>query len=107
VRNKELNGLSFDFDGTGFALMGRAFKKQKDSPEYEFEAELYIDGTKVETAKLPTANHSRRHELFWKLNLSPGKHSCKIVVKNPDPNYELRADDYVVYGNKPASISLK
>lgn len=107
VRDKELNGFSFDFDGTGFALMGRASKKNKDSVDYDFEAELYIDGIKVETIKLPTAFHSRRHELFWKLDLQPGKHTCKILVKNPDPRYELRADGYVIYGDKPASTSLK
>lgn len=107
ARNKEVNEYSFDFEGTGFALMGRASKKNKDSQEYDFEAELYIDGVKVETAKLPTTFRSRRHELFWKLDLKPGKHSCKIVVKNPDPGYELRADDYIVYGDKPASVDLR
>jgi len=107
IRNKELNGLTFEFEGTGFALLGRISKKQRDGQDSEFEGELYIDGAKVETAKLPTAFRSRRHELFWKLGLPAGKHTVKIVITNPDANYDLRADEYVVYGDKPASVSLK
>src|SRR6218665_156554 len=108
VRNKELNGFSFEFEGTGFALLGRVAKKQREGgQDTEFEGELYIDGQKVETAKLPTAFRSRRHELFWKLGLPAGKHTVKVVITNPDANYDLKADEYVVYGDKPASVSLK
>jgi hypothetical protein len=107
IRNKDANGLTFDFDGTGFALLGRAVKKQRDGADYDFEADLFIDGVKTETAKLPTNNHNRRHELFWKLNLPVGKHTVKIVVKNPDAGYDLRADEYVVYSDKPLSAGAK
>jgi len=107
IRNKDVNGLSFDFDGTGFALLGRAVKKQKEAMEYEFEADLFIDGVKTETAKLPTTFRTRRHELFWKLNLPEGKHTVKIVVKNPDANYDLKADEYVVYGGRPVPNAVK
>ncbi len=106
VRNTELNGFSFEFEGTGFALMGRVSKKQKDGKDTEFTGELYIDGQKVETAKLPTSFHSRRHELFWNLGLTQGKHTVKVVITNPDPAYDLKADDYVIYSNKPAVVKL-
>ncbi len=104
LRNKgEVNGLSFDFEGTGFALLGAASKKQRDgAADYVFEAELYIDGLLVETAKFPTAFKTRRHELFWKLNMPRGKHTAKILVKNPDSKFDLRASDYIVYDNQPA-----
>ncbi|MCG2616547.1 ADP-ribosylglycohydrolase family protein [Terrimonas sp. NA20] len=106
VRNTELNGFSFEFEGTGFALLGRVSKKQKDGKDTEFTGELYIDGQKVETAQLPTAFHSRRHELFWNLGLSSGKHTVKVVITNPDAAYDLKADEYVIYGNKPAVVKL-
>ncbi|MCW3089524.1 MAG: ADP-ribosylation/Crystallin [Ferruginibacter sp.] len=105
VRNKDINGLTFDFEGTGFALMGRAVKKQKDAAEYEFEADLFIDGVKTETGKFPTGFRTRRHELFWKLDLASGKHTVKIIVKNPDANYDLKGDEYVVYDNKPLAAA--
>ncbi len=104
LRNKgEAHNLTFDFDGTGFALLGAASKKQRDGgDDYIFEADLFIDGQLVETAKFPTNFKTRRHELFWKLNLPRGKHTVKITVKNPDSKFDLRATDYIVYDNKPA-----
>ena len=102
LRNKgEANGLSFDFEGTGFALLGAASKKQKDGSDYVFEADLFIDGVLAETAKFPTNFKKRRHELFWKLNMPRGKHTVKVTVKNPDNGFDLRATDYIVYDNQP------
>ncbi|MFT3827655.1 MAG: ADP-ribosylglycohydrolase family protein [Chitinophagaceae bacterium] len=104
LRNKgEANGLTFDFEGTGFSLLGAASKKQRDGgDDYTFEADLFIDGQLVETAKFPTNFKTRRHELFWKLNMPRGKHTVKITVKNPDSKFDLRATDYIVYDNQPA-----
>jgi hypothetical protein len=101
LRNKEVNGLSFYFEGTGFTLLGAASKKQKDGSDYVFEADLFIDGVLSETAKFPTNFKTRRHELFWKLNMPRGKHTVKIAVKNPDNGFDLRATDYIVYDNQP------
>ncbi|QJW88768.1 hypothetical protein HNV11_04915 [Spirosoma taeanense] len=52
---KDLEGeSSFDFDGIGFRLRSEAEPKGRASRGYEnpfaFEAELYVDGQKVETA---------------------------------------------------------
>jgi hypothetical protein len=101
VSDKDPNGFSFSFEGTGFALLGQANKVQKESPDYVFEADLFVDGIKIETAKFPTKMRERRHELFWKLNLTKGKHVVKIVVKNPDPAYRLKSDEYVSYSDQP------
>ncbi|MCW3087064.1 MAG: ADP-ribosylation/Crystallin [Sediminibacterium sp.] len=98
----DVNGLTFDFEGTGFALLGAASKKQRNAgDDYVFEADLFIDGVLAETAKFPTAFKTRRHELFWKLNMPRGKHTVKIIVKNPDSKFDLRASDYIVYDNQP------
>ena len=93
--------MNFEFDGTGFALLGSAVKKERDLAEYVFMADLYIDGQKVETAKLPTLSLTRRHELFWKLNLPRKKHSVTVVVTNPASGYELTAEEYVTYSDQP------
>jgi hypothetical protein len=99
----DVNGLTFDFEGTGFALLGAASKKQRNGgDDYVFDADLFVDGTLVETAKFPTAFKTRRHELFWQLNMPRGKHTVKIAVKNPDSKFDLRATDYIVYDNQPA-----
>jgi hypothetical protein len=101
VWDKDTNGLTFSFEGTGFALLGQAGKVQKDAADYVFEADLFIDDVKTETAKFPTAMRSRRHELFWKLNLPKGKHVVKIQVKNPNPAYKLRSEEFVTYADQP------
>lgn len=98
--------ITFDFEGTGFVLKGEAAKKRHDLPEYVFEADLYIDGEKVETAsKLPTSFRYRKLDIFWKYQLPNTKHSVRIVIKNPDDNYELRTWEYLVYADKPASTA--
>ncbi len=103
LRNKDANGLTLDIDGTGFCVLGRAVKKKRDGDDYVFEADIFVDGVKTETAKFPTAFRTRRHELFWNLKLPKGKHTIRIVVNNPSPDFDLKADEYVVYGDKPVS----
>jgi len=105
VINKEIgNEYSFDFDGIGFALRGEAKPKGKSTWEstsrFVFDTELYIDGQKVETAKLPTDFTHRRHELFWKYQLPKGKHTVQIKVLNPDKDHLIHMGDLLVYSDK-------
>jgi hypothetical protein len=101
--NQDINAkeLEFEFTGTGFVLRGEAGKKKDDATDYVFETELYIDGNKVETAKMPTNFNSRRLELFWKYQLPNKKHVVKIKVLNPNADYYLNSSDYIVYADKP------
>ena len=94
------NELSFDFEGTGFAISGVAGKKNPNAPEYIFEAELYIDGVKTETARLPANFTTRRHELFWKYDLPNKQHHVTIKILNPNDEYEVRASATILYSNK-------
>lgn len=94
--------LSFEFQGTGFALRGGAEKKKKELPDYVFEAELYVDSDKIETARLPTDFTTRRHELFWKYGLPNKKHTVVVKVLNPNDDYALNATEYILYSDKPA-----
>jgi len=96
--------LSFDFEGTGFAISGDAVKKKANAAEYVFEAELYIDGVKTETARLPANFTTRRHELFWKYDLPDKKHNVTIKILNPNDEYEVRASASILYSNKAPVI---
>lgn len=100
-----LNEIKFDFEGTGFALRGGANKRRGGIPDYVFEADMYIDGNKVETAKLPTNYTTRRYELFWKYQLPNQKHTVRILIKNPNPDYDLQPVEYLVYSDKPGDTS--
>jgi len=97
----DIRELTFDFTGTGFAIRGTAEKKKNESTDYVFEAELYIDGEKTETAKLPTNFTTRRHELFWKYGLLNKKHMVTVKLINPSDDYELNATDYISYSDRP------
>ena len=98
------NELSFDFEGTGFAISGDALKKNENAEKYIFDAELYVDDVKTETAKLPADFTTRRHELFWKYDLPEGKHKVTIKILNPNDNYEVSASTYILYSNKPPVV---
>src|SRR5581483_8237819 len=89
--------LTFDFVGTGFVLKGGTEKVNPEEPDYTFEEEIYIDGSKAETVKLPTNFTTRRQELCWKYQLPYGKHSVRIKISNPTAGYRLNSYEYLVY----------
>lgn len=99
--NRDIKEVNFEFEGTGFSVQGEARKKDGKSADYIFEAELYIDGKKVETSKLPTNYTTRRLELFWNYFLPKQKHTVSIKVLNPNNNYELKSYNYIVFSDKP------
>ena len=101
--NQNIKEASFEFDGTGFSLAGEARKKSGVTADYVFEAELFIDGQKIETAKLPTNFTTRRLELFSKHSLENKKHKVTVKLLNPNEQYELRSFNYVVFSDKPIS----
>lgn len=98
--NRDIKEVNFEFEGTGFSLQGEARKKDGKSADYIFEAELYIDGKLVETAKLPTSYTTRRLELFWNYSLPKQKHTVSIKVLNPNNEYELKSHNYIVFSDK-------
>ncbi|GAB3509143.1 hypothetical protein GCM10027341_45780 [Spirosoma knui] len=104
------NEYTFNFEGIGFVLKGEAKPKSKSSVGYEnpfaFNAELYLDGQKVETAKLPANFTQRRYDLFWKYKLPKGKHTVRIKLLNPDPDHVVRMGDLLVYSDQPTKAKL-
>ncbi|MBE9664217.1 ADP-ribosylglycohydrolase family protein [Mucilaginibacter myungsuensis] len=105
--SKTANTIQFTFTGAGFVVRGAGEKRRGDIPDGVIKAEIYLDGEKIETADLPTSFTTRRYDLFWKYQLPNKQHTVKIVILNPDPNYELRIWDNLVYTDKiPARASL-
>lgn len=96
---------TFEFEGIGFVVLGESRPVKGSSWDYKGDyfatVDLYVDGTKVETARLPANYIKRRHELFWKYQLPPGKHSVTLKQVKPHPDYMVRISDLVVYGSQP------
>jgi len=120
--------LSYDFDGNGFIFYGNLVKCAKvdksyidrvakkygsesfalaepDDP-YIALLEMYIDGSLDETIKLPMKNTSRRLEPAWKYQMEEGKHNVKLVWLNPDPAYEIRINDIMIYSENAPDFKL-
>jgi len=91
--------LSFDFEGTGFILTDSR-RKNNEVSDHVFEAELYLDGQKIETVKLPAHFTTRRLDIFWKYPLPNKKHNVKVRLLNPDGNYFSNVE-CIIYSDKP------
>ncbi len=97
------NESSFEFEGIGFAVNGDA--RKIGAQDYVFEVEVYVDGEKIETAKLPTNFTHRRFTLFWKYQLPMTKHKVRFKVLNPTNAASIYLEDVVVYGDKPVKVT--
>lgn len=121
--------ISFEFTGNGYLLYGNMAKRSKididyidriskrtygseplglaerDDP-YVAIMEVYLDGALAETVHLPMKNTSRRLEPAWKYQLAEGKHTLRLKWVNPDPSYEYRINDLIVYSQNPPKSNL-
>ena len=98
---------SWEFTGVGFVVNGNANRKSDKSPEYVFKTEVFVDGKKVEDVDLPTAFKERRFNQFWRYDLPNGKHTVRVRVLNPSPDYDLRLSYAIPFGNKPVENAWK
>lgn len=94
VENPEFN---FEFEGTGFVLKGSVSKNNEKLDDRELELEVLIDGTRYETALLPTSFRSRRHEITWNYELEDGKHKIDLLLKDPVKGYSVNLTECLVY----------
>jgi hypothetical protein len=92
--------VSFDFDGTGFALRGETAKWGNNS-SFVYNTELYIDGKLIEKPQLPVSYTTRRYELCWNYDLPKGKHHAELKILNSDANENFNAGDVIIYSDKP------
>lgn len=110
IRKELTDEYTADFDGIGFVIKGEAKPKNRSSWGYEsnfaFNAELYVDGKKLETAKLPVDFTHRRYDLFWKYQLPKGKHTVRVKLLNPDPDHVVTMTDLLVYSDQPVKPKL-
>jgi hypothetical protein len=93
----QADSVAFSFTGNGFVLRGEARKREAAAPDAILYADLYIDGMKRETVKLPTAFTIRRHEIAQSYPLAQGNHHVKLVWTNPSPSYVLDVSDYIFF----------
>ncbi len=86
------------FEGIGIVFKGYV---HADDPSYVAEVTMYIDGEPIETAKLPAAYNVRRHELFWKYQLTQKEHTVTFKWLNPAKGTAVHFGEALVYSDKP------
>lgn len=121
--------FNFEFAGNGFVTYGNLinvshmdkaymyrvtnrfgseiFALAEPNDSYVAQLEVYIDGQKDQTVNMPMKNPSRRLEPAWKYQLAEGKHKVTLKWLNPNPNYEIRINDIIIYSEKPFTNNLK
>ena len=98
--------ITFEFEGIGFALAAPADGRDYKEKNHVFETEMYIDGSLVEKAKLPTAINQRRFTPFWRYQLPMGKHKVVIKILNPIDYAKVEYNHAIIYGDKPFEVKL-
>lgn len=91
--------MTIVMEGSGFVIGGRA-AKEGNLPEAVLEVDVFANGQLIETAKLPTSNISRRHEVTWNYDLQEGKHDITLKAKNIPEGYRVDLGDLLVYSAK-------
>ena len=66
---------TFSFEGIGFAAAGEACSK--DGGDHVLEAELYVDGKRLEKFNLSTNASARRFIPVYRYELRPGRHQAR------------------------------
>lgn len=88
----------FVFDGTGVVFKGNVWAADA---AYVAEVSMFIDGSLVETAKLPADYRTRRHELFWNYRLPKGTHRVTFQWHNPIPESSVTCRGALLYSDEP------
>jgi hypothetical protein len=96
IRKTLTDEFTFDFEGIGFVLRGRAGEWASTSG-YVGKVEVYVDGKLMESVELPANFTTRRYELFWKYQLPNQKHTVRIKLLNPAPENPIHLEDVIIY----------
>jgi hypothetical protein len=92
ILNTENTTFTSQFEGIGFVLKGYC-----EGDGYIAEIEVYVDEELIEKPALPADFTKRRHEITWKYNLNPGRHSVSVNLLNPSENGQLVLNGILIY----------
>jgi hypothetical protein len=96
IQKNLTQSYQIDFEGDGFMLTGET-AKWASTDTSNFHMQVILDGKLIETAKLPVSYRTRRYELAWKYNIPIGKHHLELVLLDPNPKFDCRLQDLIVY----------
>ncbi len=95
LKNKPLDKVGeIRFTGCGIVVRGSL---QADDKEYVGLVDVYIDGKKMKTMKLPASNHSRSNDIYWNFELEEGDHVLTFKRLNPQDNVKTSVFSMVIF----------
>lgn len=85
------------FNGCGIVIRGWV---QAEDQNYVGLIDVYVDGSKTTTMRLPASHHSRSNDLYWNFGLNDGNHVVKLVHTNPQEGTKTHVTSYIPYKKK-------
>ena len=89
--------LTLEFDGNSIVVEGSVVKTGHDDSAYEARLQAYLDGDLVEEFTMPYDYITRKYEVFSAYCFDSGHHTLKLVLLNPHKDYEINAQEMVIY----------
>ena len=89
--------LTLEFDGNSIVVEGSVVKTGHDNSDYRARLQAYLDGELVEEFVMPYDYITRKYEVFSKYCFGSGHHTLKLVLLNPHKDYEINAQEMVIY----------
>jgi hypothetical protein len=98
IINKQVSQIA-DFSFSGVGVVFRGYVQTSDN-NYVAQVEMYVDGVLAEKASLPSStSNARRNDLFWKYQLTEGKHIISFKWLNSRANASVNFTDAIVYSD--------
>ena len=89
--------LTLEFSGNSIVVEGSVVKTGHDNSDYRARLQAYLDGELVEEFVMPFDYITRKYEVFSKYCFESGKHTLRFVLLNPHKDYEINAQEMVIY----------
>jgi hypothetical protein len=100
--------IKLEFEGVGVVLKGKVHNKtfadvwillddDQTMNGFKLETEFYIDGELATKNVQPLSYIQRNLELFYKYELTPGKHELEMRILNPHPEVTMEIWEIITY----------
>lgn len=98
VLKKRFNSyVELGFIGNSIVVEGSVVKTGHSDDDYKARISAELDGAVVEVFDMPYDYITRKYEIFSKYCFSSGAHKLVLRLLNPHPNFEINAQEMVVY----------
>lgn len=92
--------VTLEFEGNSIVVEGSVLQTGHSDLDYRADISAYLDGELVERFEMPLDYIKRKYEVFSKYCFESGRHTLRLVLNNPHPDFAVRAQEMVIYDKK-------